>query len=67
MLIIQPYLKDIMCILLGCVFVPRQQTLLDHADNNLIGRFALIDAKKAYLMCSGNLEGTPAKMAISSG
>lgn len=42
MLIVQPHLKNIVCILLECVFAPRQQPLLVHADNNLIGRFALI-------------------------
>gem|GEM_PF-3511897 len=42
MLIVQSNLKDIVCILLECVFAPRQQPLLVHADNNLIGRFALI-------------------------
>jgi len=42
MLIVQPYLKDIVCILRGCILTPRQQTPLVHADNNLIGRFALI-------------------------
>lgn len=40
-LVVQTYLKDIVCILLGCILTPRQQTLLVHADN-LIGRFALI-------------------------
>ncbi len=42
MLIVQPYLKDIVCILQGCILTPRQQTLLVHADNDLIGRFVLI-------------------------
>lgn len=42
MLIVQPYLKDIVCILRGCILTPRQQALLVHADNNLIGRFTLI-------------------------
>ncbi len=41
-LVVQPYLKDIVCILYGCILTPRQQTLLIHADNNLIRRFALI-------------------------
>lgn len=41
MLIVQPDLKNIVCILHGGVFAPRLQTLLVHADDNLIGRFTL--------------------------
>lgn len=42
MLIVQPYLKDIVRILRGCILSPCQQALLVHANDKLIGRFALI-------------------------